>query len=357
MPISPILIDAIKRRYQGCMDTIRQCSSQFAFVSLHCCFRTRSAFYSALPEFVKLVQTNRIRIAGIITLVDDFYSTYFRIREYYRVNSINETVNPLDILYWRNVDLMLAHMLATQLDIKHYVVSVNHPLSLLKRLILEEHATVYAGHPITDIREKDPSARSRLMRRVNEEQLVPLTQTQGLVTFIPDTIDEVPLLGLPRPTAPDSEPPQTYTLLKERQWPRTWLASDDPPISAPVQDSVAFTYYDDLLASIMRNREMYGEAVYGQISDRDYRLVNQSLNFLFSLLNDVPSSKGVESELFQARRYPEKNEYFLNPDSIQSTGPTRLRPNWADHVTAENNRLDILVGLIQIRREQPLLRA
>jgi len=353
LPISKDLLDYITSRYQKSVEVIRDSRNDIAFVSVHCCFRTRSAFHSSIEQLVNLLLQSKIRVRGIVTLIDDFYSTYFRIREYYRTRSIREGMNPLDILYWRNIDLMMAHMLANQLQVGHYVVSVNHPLSLLKRLTFDRHTTVYAGHPITDIRRLGEEQRQRMIRRVNEEQILPLSTRPELVTFIPDTIDEAPILGLPQPNPPESEPPRTLEEHKRRIWPKSWLDSD-PPIAAQVPDDIAARYYDELLTNISRNGDMYREAAYGQISDRDYRLVNQSTNFVFSLFREIPSSAGVEAELTQTKRYPDKSIYFFNPDSIQSVGGG-VRPNWATQFTGENSSMDELIRILPLGSDQPLL--
>jgi len=341
-PISKDLLDNINSRYAKSVGAIKSCEKDIAFVSVHCTFRTQSAFHSSIEEFLKMLTEAKIQVKGIVTLIDDFYSTYFRIREYYRQRSIQETMNPLDVLYWRNIDLMLAHMLANQLGIRHYTISVNHPLSLLTKLLFQKHTTIYAGHPISDIRRKGDAEQQALMSRVNQEHLIPLSHHPGAVTFIPDTTDEFPIIGIPGTSM--ANPPATIQELRQRIWPKDWLNSD-PPIASPVPDDVAGRYFDELLTKIRSNSTLFQEAVLGQISDRDYRLVNQSTNFVFSLFREIPTSLGVEQELVQTRRYADKNAYFFNPDSLQPGGGGS-RPNWATHVTGENSSIDEIIRVL-----------
>ena len=350
LPISKDLLENINSRYQKSVDLIQNSKKEVAFVSIHCTFRTRSAFHSSIEQFVNLLLRQRIQVKGIITLIDDFYSTYFRIREDYRTRSIAESMNPLDVLYWRNIDLMLAYMLANQLGVSHYTISVNHPLTLLKKLIFQKHTTVYAGHPISDIRRKEEGERRALIARVNQEQLVPLSRNPGIATFIPDAIDEAPILGLPDTPMPN--PPGTLEEHNGRIWSRQWLDSDSP-IASQVPGETCGRYFDDLMGNIRSNRAMYAEAVLGQIADRDYRLVNQSKSFVFSLFGAVPSSDGVAAEIVQTRRYSDKGLYFFNPDSIQSAGG--MRPNWATHVTGENSNINEIIRILPQNSNEPLL--
>ena len=235
---------------------------------------------------------------------------------------------------------MLSHMIARQLKVPHFIISVNHPIDSLERLLFAKHGSVYAGHAITDVRKiQNEDERLELIKRINNEFLVPLSSHNHLVTFIPDTIDETPALSA-----------ESYQDLISKLWPRDWLSQK--PIMESPQKSLGEQYFDELRSSIEHNRNAYEDVIFGQISDRDYRLVNQVRNFIFTLTKEVTSSQGVEAEFAHARSASNKGVYFFNPDKLARGSEAKNSPNWAKNVTAESDRLEKLIDSIT---EPPLL--
>ena len=344
--ISKALIDSINKRYDKSLETIRDSTKDIFLIHLHCSFWKRSAFFTIVDRFVSDLKKS-IDVKGVVTLIDDFYSVYFRIRNYYDSNDIKDNVNPIDLLYWRAVDVMLGQMIANQAGVPHFVVSVNHPLKLLTKLLAVRHVTVYAGHPITDIRKWKKNGRvqlaDRLIQRINDSFLCELSQAESFVTFLPDAIDEYPILDLPQKRS------QLHSII----WPRKWLAGDEP-IARPPRDDLVETYMGDLSRSISANKETYEDAVSGHVADRDYRLVNQSRNFVFILLKQIRSSGGVEAELAQAR-YGLKDTYFFNPDKIKKGKHNGGRPAWATNLTGESDDLSHLMNIVAKQTEAPLI--
>ncbi len=327
--LSEFLIDNIRKQYDANLKVIRKSPNDLFLIHFHSCFWKKGASFTVANRFIERVQ-KLVQIRAVVTLIDDFYSVYFRIRKHYDDENITEKVNPLDLLYWRASDVMLAGMLANQLNVQHFVISVNHPLRILERLLFHPHVTVYAGHPITDVRlleRKQRALAERLIKRINNEFLLPLCG-EPFVTFMPDTIDEAPILG----------PPRTYGELCAKTWPREWLTQQDIPIVTQPESSVCNQYFDDLRKYFAGSKETYQDAIMGQISDRDYRLVNQTNNFIFVLLKQVPSSGGVEAELTQAR-YGYKDIYFFNPDRVKRGKSGHGVPNWANNLTGESHDL------------------
>ena len=220
--LSEFLIDNIVKQYDASLREIRKSPSTVFFIGLHSCFWKKGASFTVANRFVSKVEKS-VRIKAVVTLIDDFYSVYFRIRKHYDDENINETVNPLDLLYWRASDVMLAGMLANQLNVQHFVISVNHPLKILERLLFQPHITVYAGHPISDIRTLESKGQKtlaeRLIGNINQNFLLPL-YAEPLATFVPDTIDETPILGAPK----------SYSELLAKIWPRAWINNSDIPI-------------------------------------------------------------------------------------------------------------------------------
>lgn len=240
---------------------------------------------------------------------------------------------------------MLAQMLSEQLKVQHFVVAVSHPMKTLTKLLFRSHACVYAGHPITDIRKKDPIESRRLMDRINREFLEPLSTNDSIVTFIPDTIEEDLILD-----STDSE------TLRQRLWPRAW-DSGEPPITEDPSSVKELPHFSELAKIVSTSKPMYEAAIFGQMSDRDYRLVNQVRNFLFTLLKEVPSSTGVEAEFFQAKYSGKEHSiYFFNPDKISRGRPGSGAPRWATNVTGEYNDIETLAKEVTSTVEQPYIR-
>src|SRR5207302_1103099 len=202
--ISKALIDNISRRYDQSIEGIKFCKKPSFLIHLHCSFWKRSAFFTIVDRFVSGLK-NSVDIKGVVTLIDDFYSVYFRIRSYYETNDIKDIVNPIDLLYWRAVDVMLGQMIANQAGVPRFVISVNHPMKSLTKLLNLPHFAVYAGHPITDIRNLKKNGKidlaNRLMERINNDFLCKLSRAESFVTFLPDAIDEYPILDLPKERA------------------------------------------------------------------------------------------------------------------------------------------------------------
>ena len=344
--ISKALIDNISRRYEQSLEGIKVCKKPSFLIHLHCSFWKRSAFFTIVDRFVSGLK-NSVDIKGVVTLIDDFYSVYFRIRSYYETNDIKDIVNPIDLLYWRAVDVMLGQMIANQAGVPHFVISVNHPMKSLTKLLNLPHFAVYAGHPITDIRNLKKNGKidlaNRLMERINNDFLCKLSKAESFLTFLPDAIDEYPILDLPKERA------QLHSSI----WPREWLSGEEA-IAAPPKSAYVDAYLGDLSKSISANKETYEDAILGHIADRDYRLVNQSENFIFTLLEEVQNSTGVEAELTQAR-YGQKGIYFFDPDGIKGGKPGRRGPDWAKNLTGEGPDLSHLMGTISRKPEPPLI--
>jgi len=160
-------------------------------------------------------------------------------------------------------------------------------------------------------------------------------------TFIPDTIDEMPILDA-----------TSYSDLLTRRWPQAWLEGH-APIGRPVAPDVANKYWPDLQNSISNNKVAYSDAIGGQISNRDYILVSQAKNLIFTLLREAPNSDGVLKEVIEATHYQAKepkNILFFNPDNIKppsvlsSQSETPSAPAWAEFVTASSPNLGQLVS-------------
>jgi hypothetical protein len=147
------LENIFRLHYQKGLETLKTSSEEIYFAHLHSCFWQKGVGVSLIDELsskIKLVK--QFKVKCVITLIDDFFNVYFRIRDVYQQKQVEGVFSPLDILYWRSMENMLGRMLANQLGVAHHVVSINHARSLLQKMLFEEHLEIYAGHPISDIR-------------------------------------------------------------------------------------------------------------------------------------------------------------------------------------------------------------
>ncbi len=335
--VSNLLLEHIQTLYSKSIQKIDSTAKGLVLIRCHPCFWKKGTCFSTVGWLLAEIIKN-VNIKSVITFIDDFFNVYLRIRAHYKESNITDSPNPLDLLYWRNVDLMLAHMIANQLRVSHHIIAVGHSFDSLVTLLAHRHVTLYAGHPITEIRQLEKTASARAMAKINADFLNPLSAKPRFVTFIPDTIDEMPICNLP----PD------YESLLQSRWPEGWLQGKEPLTPRPAVENVN-QFFGDLMASVKSNPAIYREVIYGQIADRDYRLVNQAKNFVFVLTKDFPNSEGVEKELTQAR-YSFNNTYFFNPDELVRT--RRQGPAWASNLTGENSNLEKL--LLPLKDESPI---
>jgi hypothetical protein len=132
----------------------------------------------------------------------------------------------------------------------------------------------------------------------------------GLALFIPDTIDERPIFKLLKENQGIG-----YEDLCQSIWPRKWLDHGYSPIADRPCADVADAFFPLLSGFVLNNMDALLDVVNGQISDRDYRLVNQCSAFAFILLKETPNSEGVKNELNYAKSVY-KHTHFFNPDNI-----------------------------------------
>lgn len=332
-----------RQKYKKGLEEIGKSSHDVFFLHLHSCFWKKGVGISLMDELASQIKASKnFKAKCVVTLIDDFFNVYFRIRDLYQRKGVGEIFSPLDILYWRSMEIMLARMLANWLGAPHHIVSINHPAYLLERLLFEEHLEIYAGHPISEIRKQtNLTKKSQLTDRINNEFLKPLFQEKDFVVFIPDTIDERPLLELVKEKGPNVRLEELQSLI----WPRIWLDSAHPGIGKTPDEGLARKYFRDLCDFIAKNQEALYDVVNGQISDRDYRLVNQTQDFVFMLTTETSNSDGVKAELSHAKSLF-RHTHFLNPDKLSLSASTG-GPNWASGVAVQHDNAEHLIKALK----------
>jgi len=270
--------ERIHERFQGA-------ASEHHILGLHLVYRYNSIPHSAI-SFQHLV---RWRPDLLITLIDDAYLVRQRIHQGgFTAFTLSE------LLLWRAEEVLVGDLLARTIDPMNpppnLVVSVKHPSQQLARYLLhpKDMVRVYASYVITDTRNVPER------RRIIDAFRMRLYQQPNLLAFDPLTIDELPPLFLAQKAAAGStiayEPSDPLC-----RWPRcTWPAG-----LAPLADD------DDLRASYplqLPSAELLEafNAVDAQVSDRDYRLVQQAHYLVVyrpTIAGSPSLSSGVQSEV------------------------------------------------------------
>jgi len=213
-------------------------------ISTFICYRSQTyEFFSP----VNIDTIKEYRPSAILTLIDDIYDIYYRLskdREVFAIKRImnhdtnvskllkcisikiengecyeDESLevykkslqlvmgNLLQILSWREKEILTASLIAQYLSIKHYVLAIKHPIETCIRLLLGEYCKdfnlcenypVYISHPITGPRKKQikegnwPKEVSELANVVKELRGEEINRQ--VLTIIPTTIDEYRLV-------------------------------------------------------------------------------------------------------------------------------------------------------------------
>jgi hypothetical protein len=165
------------------------------FIALHLSyFRRQKRFILHDPKDILQLNPD-----CFVTLIDDVYAIYFRIKEREKKRKISGSYLRLqDILEWRNLEVNLSDCFANSLERKNFIVPVKHPTCTLNRLIFDRdnRALIYAAYPISKPRhrlkgEKIPiegDFRTEGQKEMDSNRLT-LYQSPNII-FDPITIDE-----------------------------------------------------------------------------------------------------------------------------------------------------------------------
>lgn len=165
------------------------------FITLHLSyFRRQKRFILHDPKDILQLNPD-----CFVTLIDDVYAIYFRVKEREKKRSISGSYLRLqDILEWRNLEVNLSDCFANSLERKNFVVPVKHPTCTLKRLIFDRdnRALIYAAYPISKPRQRlkgekipiEGDLRTEGQKEMDGNRLS-LYQSSNII-FDPVTIDE-----------------------------------------------------------------------------------------------------------------------------------------------------------------------
>lgn len=218
-----------------------------------------------------------------VSLIDDCYSVWWRVRRRDEKAKRGSYLRLQDILRWRQFDLWNVQQLVNNLssylrpggpDIPHYVVAVKHPVEALHRILYEPmRLRVYGAHPISSVRDKEPC-----VSEIEEKYKAPLRDKFTLLE--PGTIDEKPLEFAFRRDFPqkkiDYEKLQTaeVSLRADARLPyKEPMVPDDPEMFR--EGTLRLNAAEVFQAAVLRDREAKSE-IDKQILERDFWLIRMS---------------------------------------------------------------------------------
>jgi adenylate kinase len=253
-----------------------QTGSQHIFVSLHATYFRRNRFFSVAD--LNLLRAFSPNI--IITLIDDAFECWHRIRERERLLPRGTNLRLRDIFLWRTVEIMAGDLLSHALGVSNYVVATKHPAVMVRRLILEPAIKrIYASFPISSTRDHADRRRDvdDFRRSLHER----------FTMFDPLTIDERVLTAALKNNK-EGDPYVGITL--DQRWP-PWLGGDLETLATPYDGNYPLSVPVDQIEESIIDIDR-------QIEARDFRLIDSVQAVAAFRPNfNKHQSRGVSAEL------------------------------------------------------------
>jgi hypothetical protein len=250
------------------IERLREAKPKHVFLSMHASNFRRSRFFPPLD----VGKLRSFQPDAIITLIDDIPRIMTRInhREMDGSPTTGTNLRLKELVTWRSVEILLSDIIARNVPIaeaskplRNYVVAVNHPISMLFRLLYHKGVIVYASYPITATRG-NPEARKEIDDFRQKLQA-------NYVMFDPLTIDERVLqlkLEQAFPESkrnPEAEVSGGITIDMEDRWP---IRSDNT-LAPPDTDIWPLKVSAEEVKEVAKDID-------NNIRTRDYRLIADS---------------------------------------------------------------------------------
>lgn len=131
------------------------------FLLLHNFFYRKGRFFS----YVNYQKLKNFKPDIFITLIDDIFDIWLRIKRREEQLTTRARFTLEELLLWRDIEIKATDVIATNLNIPHFVMSVKHSVKNFHRLIFSrnKHPLVYACIPISNTRTQ-PSRRQEIDR-------------------------------------------------------------------------------------------------------------------------------------------------------------------------------------------------
>ncbi len=312
------------------------------FIEMHTCYfygHSRFRFWT-FPEIASLNPT------GFITLIDDAYSIWYRIRARELV-PYGSYIRLQDIIEWRRIETLLTDLLACSLGVKNYVVAVKHPSQMLYRLLFEDVKSllIYAAYPITEPRQPQYGSEGR--KEIDDHRY--FLHSQPYIVFDPLTIDERAFLfafihkyGEEAITEPPSFANEVLTLREADRWPlpkEFTMVSDPPDIFSPQSPKLPSDEVHAIISPYQREREALS-VIDTQIIERDFRYISEiDLMVAYRPLWRGKESKGVRTEMQYSKGLAPLIVYH-HPSEDRMRSPMSLFDILPRHAVPKTNKDD-----------------
>lgn len=277
-------------------------------------------YHNQNREFFSCVNVKRIKkikIDKIITLVDDIFDIYKRLRESGQMFdpdlsgvaitdgfdvSVKAVLHSMTLLEWRAVEISLSELLAQNLRIPHYVLAVKHPVKAANDLVASAKKIIYVSHPISQVRVLSDTGKKNEAKKI-ERQIHKLTmllsKSDNMIPIFPTSIDELIIKGIIKKKNEYFIPqlrkrwtiPEPKTLLYIEPKNKRVNPLDPANFFKSKKNKNKIKYISPLLSALK-------EMIQRQINSRDHKLVDQCKAIIvYRPYFNGKTSKGVEEEI------------------------------------------------------------
>lgn len=237
------------------------------FLNIHLSYYKNSEFFyhhdtRTLESIIQKVPEPHVKI---ITLIDDVFSIWQRIKKKENEVFLDTALRLREILAWRSLETLRSESLKTiftyikegELTVNNFLVSIRHPYSTFENLIFNDNTSrVYLSFSITESRKTKEGTQEINQYR---KELHQLGEKYHVSIFDPVTIDELSLVAALNEV--EASEKQEVSLEERHRWP----LEDVSPIVKPPSWPIVIP---------MSEIKEVQKDISNQISSRDYTLVD-----------------------------------------------------------------------------------
>lgn len=178
-------------------------TQESVFLSMHSVFYHTSSrdFFPCvdLNYLVRCLAEKDLQIDIVITLIDDIYDAWRRLKEPGQLFSatdeaVRAILNLLLLLDWRSMEVFSSAGIARDLRVSHFLLGVKHPLSVPYDVIFSKKVPIYIAHPITyiqDLERKGDRAGADRLKRETQRLMETFMNSSVVTPILPTGIDEL----------------------------------------------------------------------------------------------------------------------------------------------------------------------
>lgn len=334
----PLLKEIWRAAFIRFSSKIDETPKENVFIIMHAVFyhQLTREFFSCLD----LTSISKVPIKKVITLIDDIYDIYLKLREPHEMYNdylcymkqrppafklaVDSVLNLLNILDWRSIEIAVSEFIADSINRPHYLLAVKHSVEVGDDLLFSEKTPYYVSHPITAVREllnRKEIDEATVIQNEISTLIHELQRNENILLFSPTTIDElriqknasgeyIPKLG----ERWHYDAPEGLLFVPPKK------GSENPldPARHFDEERPELKVISSLLSVLV-------EKISKQISSRDYKLVEQCQGlFVYRPYFRGRDSTGVDSEVqfnsILSKKSPKLRHAFVfnKPEDIAS---------------------------------------